>query len=101
MPRGPRGERRPSDVGGRATMVAKIATSKIEEELKLMRTLGRRPKQQPTDQLKERPKIYVTPLGARYIKAQDLLQSRRGRQVVKRMIKLFGKKQDNSSSIDQ
>ena len=33
MPRGPNGERRPSDVVGCAVTVAKIATGEIEEEL--------------------------------------------------------------------
>ena len=33
MPRGPNGERRPSDVVGCAVKVAKIATGEIEEEL--------------------------------------------------------------------
>jgi hypothetical protein len=32
MPRGPKGEKRPGDVIGAAVMVAKIATSEIEEE---------------------------------------------------------------------
>jgi hypothetical protein len=31
MPRGPRGEKRPADVIGRAIMVAKIATGEMEE----------------------------------------------------------------------
>lgn len=34
MPRGPQGQKRPSDVIGCAVMVAKIATGEIEEELK-------------------------------------------------------------------
>lgn len=32
MPKGPKGERRPADVIGRAIMIAKIATGEIEEE---------------------------------------------------------------------
>ena len=32
MPKGPKGEKRPRDVVGAATMVAKIATGEIEEE---------------------------------------------------------------------
>jgi hypothetical protein len=32
MPKGPRGERRPGDVVGAATKVAKIATGEIEED---------------------------------------------------------------------
>ena len=31
MPRGPKGEKRPADVIGAATMVAKIATGEIED----------------------------------------------------------------------
>ena len=31
------------------------------------------------------PKIYVTPLGARYVKADELLRSERGREAVKKM----------------
>ena len=33
MPRGPNGEKRPTDAVGCAVMVAKIATGEIEEEL--------------------------------------------------------------------
>lgn len=32
MPKGPRGEKRPADVIGRAVMVARIATGEIEDE---------------------------------------------------------------------
>ena len=35
MPKGPRGEKRPADVIGRAFMVAKIATGKVEEDREL------------------------------------------------------------------
>jgi hypothetical protein len=33
MPKGPRGEKRPSDVIGAAIMVAKIATGEIDDEI--------------------------------------------------------------------
>ena len=33
MPKGPRGEKRPADVNAAAVMVAKIATSEIEEDI--------------------------------------------------------------------
>ena len=36
----------------------------------------------------ERPKIYVTPRGARYVIADELLRSKRGRAVVNAMAKL-------------
>ena len=32
MPKGPRGEKRPADAIGRAVMIAKISTGKIEDE---------------------------------------------------------------------
>ena len=35
MPKGPRGEKRPADAVSRAVMVAKIATSEIEETIEL------------------------------------------------------------------
>lgn len=38
--------------------------------------------------LPERPKIYVTPLGARYVKADELFQSKRGRAQLEAMNKL-------------
>ena len=31
MPKGPKGEKRPADVNGRAVMIAKIATSEIDD----------------------------------------------------------------------
>ncbi len=34
MPRGPKGEKRPTDVNARAVMIARIATGEIEETLK-------------------------------------------------------------------
>ena len=36
----------------------------------------------------ERPKIYVTPRGARYVKADELLRSKRARAVIEAMAKL-------------
>lgn len=33
----------------------------------------------------ERPKIYVTSRGVRYVKAEELLTSKRGREAVKKM----------------
>ncbi len=33
----------------------------------------------------ERPKIYVTSRGERYVKAEDLLTSKRGREALERM----------------
>ena len=41
MPRGPQGQKRPTDVVGRAMHVAKIATGEIKE------TLEEKPKRQP------------------------------------------------------
>ena len=32
MPKGPRGEKRPADAAGLATMVARIATGKVKDE---------------------------------------------------------------------
>ena len=39
MPRGPNGEKRPGNVVGCAVMVAKIATSEIEEDLPAHRNI--------------------------------------------------------------
>ena len=36
----------------------------------------------------ERPKIYVTPRGARYVKADELLRSKRARAEIEAMAKL-------------
>lgn len=36
----------------------------------------------------ERPKIYVTPLGARYVKADELFQSKRGQAQLAAMNRL-------------
>ena len=44
MPRGPKGERRPADVNRRAVLIAKIATSEVEDarQRTTARTLPRR-----------------------------------------------------------
>ena len=47
----------------------------------------------------ERPKIYVTNRGERYVKADELLRSERGRDRVKAMAALAAKQQ--SSANDQ
>lgn len=46
----------------------------------------------------ERPKIYVTPRGARYVKADELLRSKRGRAVVNAMAKLDFKQTSSDTS---
>ena len=53
------------------------------------------PKPQSSETL-ERPRVYVTRKGGLYVKADELLRSRRARAVIEKMAKLdFGK---NSSS---
>ena len=50
----------------------------------------------------ERSKIYVTPRGARYVKADELLRSKRGRAVVNAMAKLdFKRASSNTCSEDR
>ena len=42
---------------------------------------------------KDRPRVYITRLGRRYIKADELLRSERGREAVARMAAFdFGKR---------
>ena len=48
------------------------------------------PKERPED--RERSRIYVRPTGAIYVKADELLRSKRGRKAVKEMADLFGNK---------
>lgn len=51
---------------------------------------------------RERPKIYVTSRGARYVKADELLRSERGRAVVDAMAKLrFRQPSSDISSEDR
>ncbi len=48
---------------------------------------------------RERPTVYVTPRGARYVKADELLRSKRARAVIEQMAKLdFGRKPSGASS---
>ena len=47
--------------------------------------------------LKE-PKIYVTPLGSRYVKADELLRSEKGREAVKKMADLALRRERESES---
>ncbi len=48
------------------------------------------PKKRPSTN-RERPTVYVTPRGARYVKADELLRSKRARAVIEQMAKLdFG-----------
>ena len=66
-----------------------------------MRVMGisiRRSKGDGEDSIRDRPKIYVTPLGAQYVKTEDLLRSKRGQEAVKKIAKLFGKKRNNRVS---
>lgn len=49
------------------------------------------------EELPERPKIYFTARGERYVKAGELLRSKRGRAVVKKMAG-FAKKQQTQQS---
>ena len=49
----------------------------------------------------ERPKVYVTPLGKRYVKADELLRSKRGRAELEKMARLdFGKDTSPNSRTD-
>lgn len=49
----------------------------------------------------ERPKIYVTSRGARYVKAGELLRSKRARAEIKAMAKLdFNRTSTDTSSKD-
>ena len=49
----------------------------------------------------ERPPIYVTPLGRRYVKAGELLRSKRGREMVDAMADLdFGENSSAGPSTD-
>ncbi len=46
----------------------------------------------------ERPPVYVTPKGALYVKADDLLRSKRARAVIEKMAKLdFGRDSSGAS----
>lgn len=54
-----------------------------EEECGALKVLS---EQAETDE--ERPRIYVTPRGGRYVKADELLRSKRARKVIKAMAKL-------------
>ena len=47
------------------------------------------------------PKIYVTPLGARYVKADELLRSERGREAVKKMADLALRRQRELESSEE
>ncbi len=46
----------------------------------------------------KRPKIYVTPLGARYVKADELFESEKVQKIVKDMADLFEEKNGSSTS---
>ncbi len=48
----------------------------------------------------ERPKIYVTEKGARYVDANELMRSKRGRAAVKAAAKIPVKKPPHASSKD-
>ena len=47
-----------------------------------------KPSREQSGMDKERPKIYVTPRGARYVKADELLRSKRARSEIEAMAKL-------------
>jgi hypothetical protein len=51
------------------------------------------PEKEVSDSPSERPKIYVTKRGERYVKADELLRSERGRDRVKAMATLADKQQ--------
>ena len=44
----------------------------------------------------ERPKIYVTPVGGLYVKADELLRSKRGREMVDAMARLDFKRKSSA-----
>ena len=44
------------------------------------------------DTQRERPKIYVTRSGSMYVKADELLKSKRGRAAVEKMARFFERK---------
>ena len=48
----------------------------------------------------DRPRVYYTSRGERYVKAEELLQSTRGRDAVKRMA-AFAKRQSDRKSLKQ
>ena len=51
------------------------------------------------EQDNDRPRIYVTPRGERYVKADELLRSVRGRAAVKKMA-VFANKLNARKSVD-
>ena len=53
-------------------------------------------KRSETDQ--KRPKIYVTPSGARYVKADELFESEKVQRIVEEMADLFDDKKGSSAS---
>ena len=49
----------------------------------------------------DRPKIYVTARGERYVEAKDVLTSKRGREVVEKMAKFAYKQSADRKSSSQ
>lgn len=54
----------------------------------------KRPKETPEERIErlkaqERPEVYVSSMGSFYVKADELLYSKRGREVVDEMAKLY------------